>query len=164
MSHVSQCTTVYRSLDDIEAAAKRLGGELIRGKNHITWFGKFVDDSTQWRSMFSAEDVARIDKMSKEKRTKAITDMMGKCHHAIKFKGINYEVGVWENEDGTFNLRFDGYDGALNRKMGGYGGDAFSQSYTIEATKRAARRKGWRTIEKPVASNGSVELEVLVRR
>jgi hypothetical protein len=71
-------------------------------------------------------------------------------------------VGVWQKEDGTFRLRWDGYDGRLNQKMGGYEGGHFAQAYGIEAAKRAAVRKGWKTIEKP-RIDGHVELEVLIR-
>ena len=162
MSHVSQCKTVYTSLNDIEAAAKRLGGELLRGKTSIKWYGKFVDDSTEWKRMFTPEEVTKIEKMSKAKRIQAITEKMTSCHHVVRFKGINYDVGVWQQDDGTYRLRWDGFDSNLNRKMGGYEGGHFAQAYGVEAAKRAAKKKGWRVQEKP-RTDGQVELEVLVR-
>ena len=63
MSHVSQCTTVYHSILDLEAAAKRLGGELLRGKKSFKWYNSFVDDSTEWRRMFSDAEADAIAKM-----------------------------------------------------------------------------------------------------
>ena len=162
MSHVSECKTVYRNINDVEAAAKRLGGELIRGKTSIQWYNRFVDDSTQWKAMFSPEEAEKIAKMSKAQRVKIINQKMSGCSHAIKFKGINYEVGAWQRPDGTYRLRWDGFDGTLNRKMGGYNGGHFAQAYGIESAKRAALKKGWKTQEKPRA-DGQIELEVLVR-
>jgi len=162
MSHVSECKTVYRNLNDVEAAAKRLGGELVRGQKSIRWYNRFVDDSTEWRRMFSEEEANKIAAMPKSQRVKIINKKMSGCDHAIKFKGVGYEVGVWTQPDGTYRLRWDGYDSSLNRKMGGYEGGHFAQAYGVEAAKRAARRKGWRTVEKPRA-DGQIELEILVR-
>ena len=162
MSHVSECKTVYKSLTDAEAAAERLGGELIRGKKSFVWYNKFVDDSQEWKRMFSPEEAERIAKLPKDQRVKIINQKMSGCDHVIRFKGINYEVGVFTKPDGTYRLRWDGFDSALNRKMGGYDGGRFAQAYGIESAKRAAARKGWRTVEKPRA-NGQVEVEVLVR-
>lgn len=162
MSHVSECKTVYRNISDVESAAKRLGGELVRGQTSIRWYDKFVDDSTEWKRMFSPEEAEKIAKMSPAQRKKIINQKMAGCSHAIRFKGINYEVGVWQQPDGTYRLRWDGFDSTLNRKMGGYDGGHFAQAYGVEAAKRAAKRKGWKTVEKP-RTDGQIELEVLVR-
>jgi hypothetical protein len=88
--------------------------------------------------------------------------MMNKVDHIIRFPGIGYDVGVYKQDDGTYRLRWDGYNSALNSKMGGYSGGHFSQSYGVVAAKRAAKKKGWRTTEKKLP-NGHIELEVLVR-
>jgi hypothetical protein len=163
MSHVSQCNVVYRNLNDVEAAAKRLGGELRRDKHRFKWFqSKFVDDSTTWKSFFPPEEAERIAKMPRDKRIQIVNAAMNNCDHVIHFDGVNYEVGVFRQPDGTFRLRWDNWDHKLKERMGGPNGGRFAQAYGIEAAKRAARKKGWRTSEKQ-RDNGHIELEVLVR-
>ena len=158
MSHVAQCSVVVRNLNDLEAAAERLGGKLIRDKKSIVWYGRFVDDSKAWRSFFTPERAAEIDAMSAQARKAIITKEMSRCDHAIKFTGINYEVGVLAQGDGTFRLRYDEYDYSLKAKLGN-GGGKLAQAYALSAAKRAARLKGWMTKEVS-QKGGSIKLEV----
>jgi hypothetical protein len=158
MSHVAQCSVVVRNLIDLEAAAVRLGGKLIRDKKSIVWYGQFVDDSKTWKTFFTPERAAEIAAMSREARKAIITKEMSRCDHAIKFSGVRYEVGVMAQDDGTFRLRYDEYDYSLKSKLGP-GGGKLAQAYALEAAKRAARLKGW--MSKEVAQKGgAVKLEV----
>jgi len=161
MSHVSQCSVVIRDLRDLKAAVERMGGTLIEGQTSIVWYGQFVDDSTKWKTFFTPERAAEIAKMSSTARKAIITKEMSKCDHAIKFPGINYQVGVLKQDDGTFRLRYDYYDYSLKQKLGGTNAGVLAQAYALEAGKRAARLKGWmsREIKQP---NGAIKLQVVV--
>lgn len=163
MSHVAQCKVVIKNLDDLEAAAIRLGGSLVRGQKSIRWYGRFVDDSKTWKEFFTPEEAARIAALPRDQRTTIINREMSRADHAIVFKGASYDIGVMKEKDGTFRLRWDQYagGGGLNAKIGNDGGK-FSQAYAIEATKRAARRKGFRVSEVP-QPNGHVKLKLLVQ-
>lgn len=163
MSHVAQCKVVIKNLDDLELAAVRLGGKLMRGQTNIRWYGRFVDDSKTWMEFFTPEEAARVAALPREERKARINKEMGRADHAIVFKGASYDVGVMKMQDGTFRLRWDQYagGGGLNALIGNDGGK-FSQAYAIEATKRAARRKGFSVREVP-QPNGHVKLKLLIQ-
>jgi hypothetical protein len=162
MSHVAECKTVLKSLDDIEAAATRLGGQLVRGKTTYRWYGSFVDDSTQWKTMFPDAEADRIARLDTHERRAIINKEMSRCDHAISFPGARYDVGVVEQPDGTYRLRWDFYgQGGLLKFMGDKTAGKFTQAYGIEAAKRAARRKGF-GIKETTQDNGNVELTLLV--
>ena len=148
-----------KNLKDLEAAADRLGGTLVLGQKKIKWYGSFVDDSTEWKTFFDEETAKKIAAMPRDARVKIITDYMTKCDHAIKFPGINYEVGVVAAGDGSFRLRYDYYDSGLKAKLGGKNAGKLAQAYALEAAKRAAKLKGWMTKE-VAQKGGSVKLEV----
>lgn len=163
MSHVAQCKVVIKNLDDLDAAAARLGGTLVRGQKGIRWYGRFVDDSKTWKEFFTPEEAARIARLPKSERIAIINKEMSRADHAIVFPGTRYDVGVMKEKDGTFRLRWDQYarGGGLNAKIGNDGGK-FSQAYAIEATKRAARRKGF-MVKEEAQPNGHVKLKLLVQ-
>lgn len=164
MSHVAQCKVVIKNLDDLEAAATRLGGKLVRGQNKIRWYAAgFVDDSSTWKDFFSPEEAARIARLPKSERVALINKEMGRADHAIVFPKTQYDIGVMKEKDGTFRLRWDQWSngGGLNNYIGNDGGK-FSQAYAIEATKRAARRKGFR-VQEVAQPNGHVKLKLLVQ-
>ena len=96
--------------------------------------------------------------MDTHRRRTIITKEMSRCDHAIKFTGVNYEVGVVDNGDGTFRLRYDEYDYGLKNKLGP-GGGKLAQAYALEAAKRAAKLKGWMSRE-VAQKGGSIKLEV----
>lgn len=164
MSHVTQSKHRFHHLSDMEAAAKRLGGELIRDQHTYRMFSSgFVDDSTDWKSMFEPAEAERIARMSRSDRVKVINQAMSHADHVIKFPGCRYDVGVVKQQDGSFALRWDYYgEGGLNRYLGNKEANLFAQAYTIEASKRAARIKGYVTREKKLSS-GQIELEMLAR-
>lgn len=143
MSHVAECKAELKSLDAIDAAARRLGGQLVRGQRTYKWFGHWVGDTPMPKGMTQAD--------------------LGKCDHAIKFPHASYEVGVRAQADGTFTLAWDWWSaGRLLPIMGDTGAGKFVQAYGIEAAKRAALRRGYSTRE-TTQGNGDVQLELLVR-
>jgi hypothetical protein len=143
MSHVAECKAELKSFDAIEAAARRLGGTLIRGQKTYKWFGRWVGDTPMPKGMTHAD--------------------LGKCDHAIRFPGASYEVGVRAQPDGSFSLAWDWWSqGGLLQHMGDPQAGRFVQAYGVEAAKRAAIRRGYATRETTL-NDGTVQLELLVR-
>ena len=124
MSHNEIIDLEVTDLKTLANTAKRLGGELRMGQLTYRWYGRNVGDYTL------PEGVKVSD--------------LGKCEHAIKFPGINYEVGVIKSktQKGAYELLWDFYDGQLKSKMGGKNAVAFIQHYTMEKTQQAAMQKG----------------------
>jgi hypothetical protein len=143
MSHITEIETVVNDLDALAEAAKRLGGELVRDQKSYRWFGRWVGDTP------APPDLKVED--------------MGKCHHAIRIKGCNYEVGVTRKADGSFRLQFDYYDGALNRAIGGPKAPKLMQAYAVEKAKAEARRKGHLVMAERVLADGTIRLQLGVR-
>lgn len=163
MSHISTIKTVFRNLEDVEAAAKRLGGTLVRDQKKYRWFGEYVDDTPLDRGQFDSDaEYSLVLSMPREQRKAHMTKRLGKCDHAIRFPHATYEVGVRKAKDGTFKLSYDYYgEGGLFPHMGQNGG-RFSQAYAVEAAKRAARIKGY-SAKETVRSDGSIAVELLAR-
>ena len=124
MSHTETIDLEVTDLKTLANTAKRLGGELRIGQLTYRWYGKFMRDYPL------PEGITEKD--------------LGKCVHAIKFPGINYEVGVIKSktQKGAYELLWDFYDGQLKRKMGGKKAVAFIQHYTMEKVSQAAMQKG----------------------
>ena len=116
-----------------------MGGELVRGQKSYRWYGQYMGDYPL------PEGVKQSD--------------LGKCDHTIKFPDCKYEVGVIEQPDGTFALRYDFWgEGGLRSKLGGTRGEKLCQGYAVQKAKRAARKKGLRTQKQVVLADGSVKL------
>ena len=73
MSHVDAYQCEFTNLDILRAAVKQIGGEMRQSEKY-KWFGSHVGDHPL-PDGYTASD-------------------MGKCKHAISFKGITYEIGV----------------------------------------------------------------------
>jgi len=124
MSHSEVIDLEVEDLKTLANTAKRLGGKLMLNQKTYEWYGKYMGDYPLPAGM-TAND-------------------LGKCEHAIKFPGINYEVGIINsrNQKGAYELLWDFWDKPLKAKMGGNKGIAFIQNYTMEKTKQAAMEKG----------------------
>lgn len=164
MSHVAQCKVVVKSISTLEKAVERLGGKLVQGQKKIRWYAMgFVDDSSTWKDFFTKEEAARIARLPKSERVEIINKEMSRSDHAITFPGCSYDVGVMQESDGTFRLRWDQWagGGGLNKFIGSDGG-LLGQAYAIEAAKKAARLKGYMVTETK-QDNGSIKLHLLVQ-
>ncbi len=145
MSHIVKMEAQFKSLADIVAAGERLGWVFMPGQRTYRWYGRYMAD---WPL---PEGMRRED--------------IGKCHHAFRVPGASYEVGIFQEADGTFSLRADWYQsGGLLRTLGvstpeEFSG-RFSQAYALEATKRTLRARGKRVTEKFDKKTGSVKLTV----
>lgn len=124
MSHNEIIELEVTDLKTLSNTAKRLGGQLMLNQKEYKWFGRNVGDYPL------PEGIAVAD--------------LGKCEHAIKFPGINYEVGVIKSKTskGAYSLIWDFFDSSLKRKMGGSKAIDFVQHYTMEKASQAAMSKG----------------------
>lgn len=95
MSHVVSSETEIpdSQLDTLIEACKALGLEFIKGQTSYKWYGKWVND-------YSADDAAYKNGIKPED--------YGKCVHAIRLPGCEYEIGVYRHpETGNLRLIYD---------------------------------------------------------
>ncbi len=158
MSHVATVELDIKSLDDLDSACKRLGLELVRGKETYHWYGRSVGDYPL-PDGFTADD-------------------LGKCSHAIRVPPIAaarlaeqyraeygepmppYEIGVVARRDGKpgFSLMWDFFEGGFGlESIVGKDCMHLRQAYAISAATRAARMQGMQVREHKRA-DGSVQL------
>lgn len=124
MSHVATIQAEIKSLKSLVRACKRLGLNLIENQDTYAWFGKHVGDYPIPEGM-TIED-------------------MGKCIHAIKVPGANYEIGIIKDpfNKKNYKLIWDFWgSGGLEKKLGK---DAWklTQAYEIEHAKYTAKLQG----------------------
>ena len=142
MSHVADVQFKARDLDALKAAVALIdGAHFMEGQRTHKWFGKFLND---WSNPRAA--VNRVDPKT-----------FGKCEHAIKLDGVDYEIGVVKAADGDgYDLIYDSWGGQLEARLG-VGLPMLKQVYTTELTRRELARQGKRvTTEKQ--ADGSIRL------
>lgn len=134
MSHVCAVSLEVRSLDDLEAACKRLGFKFMRGQKTWKWFSRYMAD-------YHEADAAYHHGIRPED--------YGKSDHAIQVPGAEYEIGVVRRPDGKpgYVLVFDFFDNNLTTKVGGRGCEKIKQAYAAVVTKRSLKRKGYKVTE-----------------
>lgn len=158
ISHVTQIKYRILDLDALEAACNRPGStlEFRRDKKNYNWWGSSVGDYNDG--------------------TIRSKDLNGKCSHAIAVKGSPwldtadrskpYEVGVCQEEDGSFSLRMDFYAGGhgLVKAVGGNKCEGLIHGYLIEVQKKTLEQtlegQGWSIIEVPQA-NGDTQVQAV---
>ena len=122
MSHVVDIAIEIHDLNVIKAICKRAGWEFIEGKKTYKWFGRFVGDYPMPKG-YTVDD-------------------LGKCEHAIKIPGVNYEIGLAKNKNGGgLRFMFDFYDSQLKKAVG-IEGNILKQLYAVEKTKLEASKRG----------------------
>lgn len=158
ISHVATVALDIKSLDDLDAACKRLGLELVRGQQTYHWYGRSVGDYPLPEG-FTADD-------------------LGKCSHAIRIPASKaaqavapyvadwgtdakpYEIGVVARRDGKpgFSLMWDFFEGGFGlENIVGKDCQNLRQAYAICAATRAARMQGMSVTEQKMA-DGRVRL------
>lgn len=76
----------------------------------------------------------------------------------IRLKGP-YDVALHRQNDGTFGLSTDWWDGHVEKEVGpNYG--RLLQLYGVHKTTREARRKGW-LVQRRTQPNGSIKLTLM---
>lgn len=143
MSHVADVEIKVRDLDALESAVKRLGGELKRGQKTHRWYGRFMND---WRDERAA--VNRRDPKT-----------FGKCDHAIVFPTAGYDIGLVQNEDGTYDAVYDNWGpGQELERICGAGLPKLKDEYAAAVTTRVMARKGFRVTRTQDAKTGAIKL------
>ena len=158
MSHVATVDLEIKSLDDLDAACRRLGLELVRGQETYHWYGRSVGDYPLPQG-FTADD-------------------LGKCAHAIRVPlskaaqviqpyvsdwgsdAKPYEIGVVARRDGKpgFSLMWDFFEGGFGlESIVGAECKHLRQAYAVCAATRAARQQGM-SVKEVRRSDGSVQL------
>ena len=82
----------------------------------------------------------------------------GKCDHAIKVPGANYEIGVIKTGN-AYELQCDYFDAGIGKAIGQKGG-LLKQAYAVERTKAEARRKGYTVIEQKTSSGVRLHVQI----
>ncbi len=113
----------------------RLGFTFVEGQKTYRWYGSYVGD---WPL---PEGIRRQD--------------LGKCDHAIRVPGADYEVGIVQQGE-KYTLLYDFWEEAL-----GDNAEKLMQAYAIEAAKSEAQRAGYGVWEEQM-EDGSVKLHVQV--
>lgn len=126
MSHVEKTTCPIDDLDSLAAAVAHLGATFVRGQKTYAWWGRSVGDYPLPEGMTEAD--------------------LGKCSHAIRIPGCEWEVGVVESKTkkGQYHLMYDffGHRGDQIHKVLGDKLGSLQQRYALERTKRKLKRKG----------------------
>jgi hypothetical protein len=144
MSHVACIDIEITDLEALESACERLGWKLVKEAKTFKWFGKWVDD-------YHSQDAAYHHGINPED--------YGKCAHKIKVPGCGYEIGLLEQEDGSFKAIFDFYDKKLEQAVGGKTCSKLKQLYGVEKTKKECIKKGFKVKEKKL-KDGKLQLIV----
>lgn len=140
MSHTAIIQAEIKSLRSLKAACKRLKLEFMEDQKTYKWFGRWVGD-------YPVPDGMTINDM-------------GKCIHAIKVPGADYEIGVIRDpmNKKNYKLVWDfWHSGGLTNKLGD---DAWklTQAYEIEHAKYTAKLQG--KIVKEKVMNDRIRLVV----
>ena len=146
MSHVANVEVEINDLTALKTACGKLGLEFVQGQTTYKWFDRYLADSNVGRQTvrdgFRPED-------------------FGKCEHAIRVPGSNYEVGVVKNPTGNgYRLIYDEYGSqgrAITKRLGGTQLTKLKTEYGVARATRHLRRNGYRVVRR-VLANGTVKL------
>lgn len=147
MSHVVSSSVIIKDLDCLADAVKSMGALLVRNVKKYNWFGEHVGDYPM---------PAGVTK-----------DQLGKCDHVIRLPGVNYEIGVVKQADGTYRMLFDFYgsggtshDGNKLKEHFGDGLSILQNTYNEATIVKTAKSHGF-TVTKKVLPNGDIALKAV---
>jgi len=121
VSHIAKIEMEINDLGALQAAAIRLGGELVIGQTNYKWYGEWIGNTPMPEGVTA--------------------DNLGKCDHAIRFPNAAYEVGVVQRGN-KYQLLWDNWkQGGLESILGNNAG-LLKQAYGIERARLEARRRG----------------------
>ncbi len=126
MSHIAKIELEINDLETLKKACERLGLEFIENQKTYQWYGTWVGDSEM------PEGITVND--------------LGKCDHAIRVPGAQYEIGI-VSKGRKYTLLWDfWHQGGLEQKLGKNAG-RLKQAYAVERVRKEARLKGYRICE-----------------
>ena len=126
MSHIAKIELEINDTDTLKLACERLGLEFIENQTTYSWYGTWLGDTPL------PEGITASD--------------LGKCNHAIRVPGAQYEIGIVKR-DRKYILLWDFWNqGGLEQKLGKIAG-RLKQAYTIERVRKEAKLKGHRICE-----------------
>lgn len=136
MSHVADVQMQIKDLPALKRAVETMGGTFIEGQRTFRWYGRFLND---WREGRSVAERAAVNRVNPEN--------FGKCEHAIAIPGCGYEIGVIKRADGQgFELIYDEF-GEGRKLLEWLGGEKYSMiksHYGAQVSSRELSRKGYR--------------------
>ena len=127
MSHISRIEIDINDLGCLKKACLRLDLQFMEGQQSYRWYGRLV----QPEKTPLPEGLTQND--------------LGRCHHAIRVLGAEYEIGVYQQGQ-KYLLLADFWDSKLKLKIGENGG-LLKQAYAVEKTVSEARRRQYRVTE-----------------
>lgn len=119
MSHIVPMSLEIKDLDCLKKVCKVLGFNFIENQKTYRWFGEWVGDTPM------SEDMT--------------TEDLGKCTHAIKIPGADYEIGIVK-KGSKYVLYYDYWDLNLLNKIGKTGGP-IKKEYTKQVVLKECMRK-----------------------
>ena len=126
MSHIAKIELEIKDLQSLKEACKRLGFEFVPEQKSYKWYGKWVGDAPM------PEGISM--------------EQLGKCDHAIRVPGAEYQIGVVKRNEKYLLLWDSWYEGGLEAEIGRDGG-LLKQAYAIESIKKVVRLKNYRLRE-----------------
>ena len=145
MSHICTLKVELRDLAAIKAACQRMGWQLRQGQATFRWYGRYIGDYPDFEKRLRSLGINPAD--------------YGKCTHAIRVPGADYEIGLVQ-QGNKFVPLWDNYrPGGLQALTADNGMAGFYQAYVLEKSKLEARRKGLPTREVK-QKDGSIKLVI----
>lgn len=148
MSHIATIELEINDLAALKEACRDLGFEFIEGQTTYRWFATKIaelygqDKANEYVQKLKEEQRADRPIKSYTLAEGTTIDDMGKCHHAIKVPGADYEIGVVQLPNERYVLHADYWNaGGLEARVG-KGCVKLRQAYTVCRIKHEARRKG----------------------
>lgn len=141
MSHITDVKVEVRDLNALKVACKELGLPWMEGQTTHAWYGRFMGDAPVPAGMSPNE--------------------YGKCSHAIKVPGAQYEIGVVKSADGkSYTLVYDSWGRSCGQPIAkalGSGLEKLKQHYAVAKAQIEARAKGW-SCQKQTLANGTIKM------
>jgi len=168
MSHVASVRVIVTDLEAMKEACAALGLKFMEGQKTYRWYSSgWQDDSPVPEGLFDAEELARVRAMSKTDRIKRMNEVLGKCDHAIRVPGAEYEIGLKSQPDGSYSVTWDWYGAggrAILTALGGEKAPKLVQEYANAKLKSEARRYGHIIESEERMADGSIRLRLLAGR
>ncbi len=155
MSHVKTIKCVIDQLEPLVKVCERLGWTFLENQKNFQWYGTWVGDTELPTDFFNSEELEYLQSLSESERLKKLTEIFGKCSHAIRVPGASYEIGVVK-KGSQYHLLCDYWEsGGLKENVL----DQVPFLYAHEKCKWLAEQQGYTWSEKQL-ENGTLVMEL----